>query len=999
MNPLSFAERQQWCARRFARREAVGNVAMAWRITGDLDAAALVRGIVDLAARHDSLRTVFPELGTGAPRPHVLSPSEAARQLPAAPETFGEPDGERNTEEALAALDHRFDLTREIPLRARVRMRAPGSYELHLVVHRIAADLSSPAVLLHDLAHAYEARRAGRAPRWPGPAAHHTDRDTHWRVPPSTEPTPADVTDDWDAQVAYWRSELADLPRPLALPTDRPRPEIATQRTGMAGFTLGPDLGDRLRRTAQRHGVTATGVLQAALSVLLHRLGGATDIPMGAPSEARGHALPEGVGPFRGAWVLRTDLSGNPTLGQVLDQVRAKASAAARHPDVPVEYLIETLDTAAPSTAYAPLFQVMLHGPDDALPGLELPEVAAAAVRRESGTGELDLSFSFASFAFGEAEVGRETGREREVEMEGTLEYATDLFDRETAERLADGFVLVLGQLLSDPRLRVAEVEVPTSVTRPRHLTDPAPLPAPAPHVTVPELVGRQVRATPYATALTCGDVVLTYRELDARADRMAQELRQRGAGTESLIALALPRTADLVVALLGILKSGAAYVPIDPRYPGKRLSHLLADARPHLLLTDRSTAGSLPEHDVPLCLLEDLDLDRAPDPDVDRGDGAEPECPTGPRPDNAAYVMYTSGSTGTPKGVVITHANIVNGVSQLAGIVGMKAGSRMLAGTSINFDVSVFEVFTSLSTGGCLDLVRDVLELAERGGWSGDVLHTVPSVFAGMLERFAGTVDAATFVFAGEQLTADLVAQMRTAAPKSTLINAYGQTESFYATTYTIPEGWSGKGGVAIGRPLGGMRAYVLGPDLVPLSTDAVGELYVAGSVARAYHQRADLTSERFVADPFGPPGSRMYRTGDLARWNADGQLENLGRGDSQIKIRGFRIEPAEIEAALTTHPDIAQAAVALRPHADGSPRLVAYLVPAGASADGRRSALEPRKLRRFVADLLPSVMIPSAFVHMDQLPLTLNGKLDRASLPEPGAARGTDTHQGPRT
>ncbi len=979
MIPFSFAERRQWSARRFARRGAVGNFAMAWRITGDLDASALVRGIGDLVARHETLRTVFPEAAAGAPRPHVLSLSEAAPQLPAAVGTFEGPDADLSAEETLAALDCRFDLEREIPLRAAVRMRAPGEYELHLVVHRIAADQRSLSVLLHDLAYAYEARRSGEAPRWPEPAVRYTDQVAGRPDAASAGPAPTDAS---DTQVAYWRAELAHLPAPPALPTDRPRPTIATQRTATVGFTLGPDLRDGLRRTAHNHGMTSTGVLQAALGVLLHRLGGATDIPMGAPSEARDRGLPGGVGPFRGAWVLRTDLSGNPTLAQILDQVRAKASAAARHADVPVEYLIETLDDAAHSTAHAPLFQVALLGPDDALPGLELPDATAVAVSRESGTGELDL---LVSFAFGDTGV------------HGTLEYATDLFDRETALRLADGFVLVLDRLLSDPHLRVGDVEVPVAVTRRVRPTGPALPASPVPDVTIPELVRRQVLATPYAAAVTCGDVLLTYRELDALADRLAQELRRRGVGTESLVALALPRTADLVVALLGILKSGAAYVPVDPRYPDRRLSHLLSDARPRLLLTDGNTAGSLPEHDVPLCLLEDLDLHREPDPRVDRGDATGAGCADGPRPGNAAYVMYTSGSTGTPKGVVITHASVVNGVSQLAGIVGMKPDGRMLAGTSINFDVSVFEVFTTLSTGGCLDLVRDVLVLAERGGWSGDVLHTVPSVFAGMLERFAGTVDAATFVFAGEQMTADLVAQMRVAAPKAALVNAYGQTESFYATAYTVPEGWSGKGGVPIGRPLGGMRAYVLGPDLMPLSTGATGELYIAGAVARAYHRRADLTAERFVADPFGPPGSRMYRTGDLARWNGDGQLENLGRGDSQMKIRGFRVEPAEIEAALTTHPDIAQAAVALRPHTDGSPRLVAYLVPAEPAGDGHPSALEPRKLRRFVAGLLPSVMIPSAFVRMEHLPLTLNGKLDRASLPDPEAARAI--RQGPRT
>ncbi|WP_369230378.1 AMP-binding protein [Streptomyces sp. R21] len=362
-----------------------------------------------------------------------------------------------------------------------------------------------------------------------------------------------------------------------------------------------------------------------------------------------------------------------------------------------------------------------------------------------------------------------------------------------------------------------------------------------------------------------------------------------------------------------------------------------------------------------------------------------------------AEAVLVNQGCVGgitcfdllAPKGVAITHANVVNGVSRLAAVAGMKPGSRVLAGTSINFDVSVFEVFAALSTGATVEVVRDILQLGERGGWAGSVVHTVPSVFSEMLDRFAGRVDVDVLMFAGEALPAALVRQVRKVMPGTTVVNAYGQTESFYATTFTVPCDGDGTGSVPIGRPLGNMRAYVLGPGLAPVPPGAPGELYVAGSLGRGYHGQSGLTAERFVADPFGLAGERMYRTGDLARWNAQGQLEHLGRADTQMKIRGIRIEPAEIEAVLTGHPGIAQAAIAVRPGPGSSAgRLVAYIVPAASNAEepGTEHALRnPRKLRRFVADRLPDFMIPFAFVVLDRLPLGPNGKLDRAGLPEP--------------
>nr|UDM84244.1 amino acid adenylation domain-containing protein [Streptomyces sp.] len=578
-------------------------------------------------------------------------------------------------------------------------------------------------------------------------------------------------------------------------------------------------------------------------------------------------------------------------------------------------------------------------------------------------------------------------------ELTGEIVYATGLFGQAAGEGLADRFVRVLSQLVEDPDVRVAAVDVLHTAECYWLLEELVGTTMPTPPLTIPELVRRQVLATPDAVAVVCADQYLTYRQLYDRADRLAADLTRSGLGPESLVGLALPRSADLVVALLGILKSGAGYLPIDPRYPSRRLDFLLSDAAPGLILTDSATVEQLPDHGIPCRHLESFDLDLDLDLDLDGGGG---EAPAGerpkpsPRPENLAYLMYTSGSTGAPKGVAITHANVVNGVSRLAVTAGLGPGSRVLAGTSINFDVSVFEVFAALSTGAVVEVVRDVLALGERGGWTGSVVHTVPSVFAEMLDRLAGRIDVNVLMFAGEALTGALVRQVHKALPGTSVVNAYGQTESFYATTYTVPRDGAGRGGVPIGRPLGNMRAYVLGPGLAPVPPGVAGELYVAGSIGRGYHARPGLTAERFVADPFGLPGQRMYRTGDLARWNSEGQLEHLGRADTQMKVRGIRVEPAEIEAVLVAHPGIAHAAIAVRPApGSGHGRVVAYIVPAEPAGDRAAAALAPRKLRRFVAERLPDFMIPSAFVVLDRLPLGPNGKLDRQGLPEPRHGR----------
>ncbi|MFC6085298.1 amino acid adenylation domain-containing protein [Sphaerisporangium aureirubrum] len=539
-------------------------------------------------------------------------------------------------------------------------------------------------------------------------------------------------------------------------------------------------------------------------------------------------------------------------------------------------------------------------------------------------------------------------------------------------EDLAVRLVRVVEQVTRDPGTRVRRVDVLTAPERHRLLTELAGADAPPPRLTIPQLVARQAAATPDAPAVVHEGRSLTYRELREHAERVARALARAGAGRESVVALALPRTADLVVGLLGVLASGAAFLPLDPGYPAPRLRHLLADAAPALVLTDAATLPDLPVEGTRCLLLDDLGGPGGPG----AGDGEPPG--TGLRPGNLAYVMYTSGSTGTPKGAAITHATVVNGVAELARVAGLRPGSRMLASSSINFDVSVFEIVAALSTGATVEVVRDVLALAGPRGWTGDVLHTVPSVFAEVLGQSRGKVGVGTAFFAGEGLTATLVARVRDAVPGVRVVNAYGQTESFYATTYTVPERFGGTGGVPIGAPLPGMRTYVLGPGLVPVPPGVPGELYVGGAVARGYHARPGLTAERFVADPFGPPGQRMYRTGDLARWNGDGVLEVLGRTDHQVKIRGIRVEPAEVDAVLGTHPGVARVVTTLRPVREGrQAELVAVVVPADPDA-----GLSPRALRRFLADRLPVHLIPAAFVLLDRLPLTPNGKLDLAEL-----------------
>ncbi|WP_262062073.1 non-ribosomal peptide synthetase [Streptomyces sp. STR69] len=972
MIPLSFAQRRLWFVDRFEGPSPTYNGAFALRLTGELDVGALRAALRDVVDRHEVLRTVIVEGDDGVPHQRVLTPEEKPFDLVVVDVT--EQDLAAAVDEAATTT---FDLAADVPIRARLLRCGPHEHTLVVVAHHIAVDGESFGPLFRDLTTAYAVRAEGGTPQWEPLPVQYADYTLWQRDVLGDESDPDSVS---ARQLAYWGRALADLPQPLALPTDRPRPRLISPDGDRIPFSIDPDLLAAVEKLATGADTTVSMVMHAALAVLLHHLGCGDDLSIGAPiTDRTDEELRDLVGFFVNTWVLRVDLSGNPTFRGLLDQVRDRSLAAYDNQDMPFERLVELLNPDR-STAYNPFFQVMLSW-QPPVPPLRLPGLGVEVERLETRTAKFDLFFDLLPDGAGGARC--------------RLEYATSLFDQDTAEAIAQRFVRVLGRLVADPGRAIGTVDVLDAAERELLLAPSDDRTPAAAGQTVPQLFESQAARTPDAPALACDGRTLSYRELDERADAVARELVRRGAGPEDLVLLALPRTEDLVIGLLGILKSGAGYVPLDPQYAQGRAQSVLSQAAPRFAVTDTATWQQIPAGGIDTV----VHLDRRADWEPAAGAPDDLARTARPGPDNLAYVMYTSGSTGEPKGAAITHRNVVDGVRGLVDVLDTPPGWRMLAGTSVNFDVSVFELLTTLSTGGTVEIVANALALAERDNWDGHVVSGVPSVLSELVGHLGKAPDVRTVVFAGDVLPGRLVRQVREALPGARIVNSYGQSESFYATTFSLApsQEWDGSDVAPIGTPLGTMRAYVLGPGLAPVPPGVVGELYVVGTcLGRGYHGRAALTAERYVANPYGPAGERMYRTGDLARRNARGQLECVGRGDGQVKVRGFRIETAEVEAAITRHPGISEAVVISREVPSGGRRLVAYVVHTGEGAVGDDGAggigdvdvlagASSAELRRFVAARLPDYMVPAAFVALGRLPLGPTGKLDRSALPEP--------------
>ncbi len=860
---------------------------------------------------------------------------------------------------------------------------AVAEHVLVLVIHHIAGDGWSMGPLSRDLSAAYAARRAGRAPAWEPLPVQYADYTLWQRALLGDENDPESVL---AAQIGYWREALAGIPERLELPTDRPHPEQAGSEGGSVPVRVDAELHSALIRLARSRQSTVFMVLQAALGVLLHRLGAGTDIPIGTPVAGRGEEeIDDLVGFFVNTLVLRTDLSGDPTFTELLERVRETDLNAYAHQEVPFEALVEALNPTR-SLAHHPLFQVMLAFNNNPRGELAFAGAKATPQTARTAAARMDLT----------VHLGERYGGDGSPDgIVGSVAYRTDLFEPATVTALVERLLRVLRTVVADPAQCVTSLDVLSDGERRRLLEEWNDTATPVPSATVPELFRARAQAAPDATALISEGVSVSYGELNARADRLASLLAERGVGAEHIVAVALPRSPELVVALLAVLKAGAAYLPIDTGYPVERIRFMVGDARPTLVLTHTGTAGLWAEG-TPVVHLDDAAVQQ-------QLAGFEPVDPvTVPDPAHPAYVIYTSGSTGTPKGVAVPHSGVVNRLQWMQSEYGLGADDRVLQKTPAGFDVSVWEFFWPLLQGASLVLAkpegqkdaRYLAELVESEGVT--TVHFVPSMLDAFLgEPSAGRCASLRRVFcSGEVLPAHLVTRFHSVLPAVRLHNLYGPTEATVDVTFH-PCTADGDPRIAppIGRPIANTRVYVLDAGLRPVPPGVAGELYLAGAgLARGYLNRPGLTAERFAADPFGVPGARMYRTGDLASWTADGALRYLGRTDDQVKVRGFRIEPGEIEAALAACPGVTGAAVVIREDRPGDPRLVGYAVP----ADG--TVLDQQDVRAQLARSLPEYMVPMAVVLLDALPLTPNGKLDRKALPAPDGAGTRTSTRSPR-
>ncbi|MFF7593364.1 amino acid adenylation domain-containing protein, partial [Kitasatospora purpeofusca] len=948
--PLSFAQRRLWFLGQLEGPSATYNVPVVLRLSGELDVDALAAAFRDVIERHEVLRTRFPS-EAGEPYQHIVPLAECGFEL----RTRAVPADELPA--AIAGENARgFDLALELPLRASLITTVEGDQVLVVVMHHIASDGWSTAPLARDLSAAYAARLAGRAPEWVPLPVQYADYALWQREVLGSENDGGNLL---AQQVEYWRQALADAPEALELPVDRPRPAVSSHRGHAVEIAVPADVHHGVVRLVREKGVTPFMVMQAALAVLLSKLGAGEDIPIGTANAGRTDvALDDLVGFFVNTLVQRTDLSGDPTFEEILGRVREAALEGFEHQDVPFERLVEEL---APERSLSrhPLFQVMLTVQNTARADLDLVGVSAAAVRSSADLrAKFDLELSLGETFDAD---GRPAG------IGGFLLGATDLFDQESVARIAARWAGLLGRLVAEPSVRLSAVEVLDTDERRRVLVDWNDTAVEVPAGSLPELFAAQVERTPEAVALVADDVELTYAELDARANGLAHRLVAGGVGAERGVAVLMERSADLVVALLAIAKTGGFYVPLDARYPLAHQKLITAETGVNTVLTDAVMRERADDLGLPVVTLDDSRSAKAP---VARYEAEQ-----------LVYVMYTSGSTGRPKGAAVTHRDVV-ALATDRRFAGADL-ERVLLHSPHSFDASTFELWTPLLTGRRIvvapagDLTAATLaHLVEKHGvtWLfltiglfGLFAEEDETCFAGLRQVWTG----------GDVVSPAVVARVLAACPDTVVVNVYGPTETTtFATADPVTDT---RGGLPIGRPLDNMRAYVLDGGLRPVPAGSLGELYLAGAgLARGYVGRPGLSAERFVASPFGGAGQRMYRTGDRVRWSVEGRLEFAGRVDEQVKVRGFRIELGEVQSAVAEHPAVVQAAVVLREDVPGDKRLVAYVVSDAASD-------LPESVREFVGLRLPEYMVPAAVVVLDVLPLTVNGKLDRRALPAP--------------
>jgi amino acid adenylation domain-containing protein len=957
--PCSFGQERLWfLAELDAEASRAYNVAAAFDISGEIALPQLERALNILVDRHEVLRTGLVARN-GALHQSVVG----AVQVPLTKRDTTDPElGQLLTEEARKP----FDLSRPPLLRATVFCIAPSRHILILTMHHAVVDGWSLGMLGSELSSAYGALLRGSAPSLPELRAQYADfaawqRD--WMDGPELR-----------QQLGYWRGQLSGV-KPLDLPTDHPRPPRMSYRGHRARLVIPSGVVAGLEQIAENEGATLYMVLVAAFSTLLARLSGQEDLVIGSPIATRPRSeLEPLIGFFVNTIALRCNLSGEPTFREVLRRVRETALAAFDSQDVPFEKVVEAAQPER-NLARSPLFQAMLVLQEAWGSTLRLDGTTARRLDIDHGTSKFDLTLEFLPDG---------------DHLEARLEANADLFDPESAQRLLERFRVLIDGVVRDPDRQIGRLELIPSEER-ELLYSFARTDATAPaDACLHELFSDQAKRTPDAIALSCGSARLSYRELNERSTRLARYLQGQGVGRETLVALWLERSPELVVAILAVLKAGAAYVPIDPECPADRIKFMFEDSRIPLVLTQERLVAGLPERVPRVVVLE-------------RAVAAVETCstddaPVTSRPSDLAYVIYTSGSTGRPKGVQVEHRNVVRLFTATRRWFHPSEDDVWTLFHSYAFDFSVWELWGALLHGGRLVIVpQDVARSPEdfRTLLSSEmvtVLNQTPSAFAELIQADARAdpgrdLALRLVIFGGEALDFRMLEPWfrRHGEARPQLVNMYGITETTVHVTYQPISGSDVSLPVSrIGRPIPDLSAYVCDRDRQPLQLvplGVVGELYVGGAgVTRGYLNRPELTAQRFVPDPFATSGGRLYRTGDLVRLRPSGDLDYVGRSDFQIKVRGFRIEPGEVEAAILSHPAVRQAVVLVQKDTHGDPLLVGYVV-------GRGGAQPPAaaELRALLKASLPSYMVPSAFVELEALPLDANGKVDRKALPNP--------------
>ncbi len=963
--PLSFGQQQLWLLGQLIADTPVYNECVTLHLPGSLDVDAFKQSFHEIIRRHESWRTSFPQVD-GQPvqriQPSLTLPLSLVdlRYLPKI---------EREVEALrLATEDGRkpFDLAYGPLLRAMLIQLDDAEHRLYLTLHHIIFDgISVYQVFLSELHTLYEAFSTGKPSPLPELPIQYADFAI-WQRKRLQENV-------LDKQLNYWKKQLEEAPAILELPTDRPRPLNPTYSGSTYPVTLSKPLTDALRALSRQEGCTLYMTMIAAFKTLLFHYTGQDDILVGTATGGRNHAeVQRLLGVFINMLVMRTHLTGDMSFRELLGRVREETFEAHAHQDVPFEYLVKELQPER-GVGQNPFFQVlfMLEPPVSVLPsGWTLTHMDV-----KTDTSKFDLSLIL---------------EDRSEGLVGFFEYSTDLFDTTTLERMAGHLRTILEGIMIAPEKRLAELPVLTETERQLMLVEWNSTSQAYPtYQCLHQLFEAQVERTPDAVAVTFEDRQLTYRELNSKANQLAHHLQSIGVKPEALVGICVERSLAMVVALLGVLKAGGAYVPLDPTYPQERLAFMLRDAQVSVLLSQSHLGASLPSHSARVFCL-DTDWSSA----AQQSD--ENPVSTVTR-DNLAYVIYTSGSTGKPKGVAIAHRSPVAFTHWALSVFPPEDLAGVLAATSICFDLSIFEIFVTLSAGGTVIVAENILHLPNvSSSRRVTLLNTVPSAIAELVHNSGLPASIRIVNLAGEPLHNNLAQCIYQQNTVQRVFNLYGPSEDTTYSTYTLVER-GGREEPSIGRPIANTQTYILNPHLQPVPIGVVGELYIGGDgLAREYLNRPELTRERFIAHPFSrQPNARLYKTGDLARYQPDGNIEFIGRIDHQVKIRGFRVELGEIEEVLRQHPEVRETVVLAREDTPGDKRLVAYIV----TKQGKSLAVTT--LRSYLKDKLPHYMMPSTFMMLDALPLHPNGKINRRALPVPYPNQRTeeDTFIAPMT